>query len=428
MVSPVRGARVYRLRVTTDVPERAASIRSVFAVGEFRALWLAHGQSRAGDELGRVALAVLVYSQTSSTLLTALTYAMSFLPPLVSAPLLAGLADRHPRRSVLVATDLIRAALFGLMAIPALPVPAIGVLLVAALAVHPLHSAARNAMMPNVLPGDRYVVGFGVISITDGLAQLIGFGLGGVLVGLIGPHTSLGVDALTFAASALLVRFGMRAHRPLPEAGAGSDTAPAPPSRPGGATTIIRDPRLLSLTGLIWLYGFYIAPEGLAAPYAHQLGAGTVAVGLLMAADPLGAALGTYVFTRLLSPAARPRIVGALAVLAGIPLVLSAVHPLLPITFLLWTVSGFLSSHTVLAQAMFVQLVPDHRRGRAVGMLTAGLQTVQGLGVILAGAVAELFEPSVTVALCGVAGATCAVLAALAWHRARTRTRTAMRD
>jgi predicted MFS family arabinose efflux permease len=218
----------------------------------------------------------------------------------------------------------------------------------------------------------------------------------------------------------------MRAHRPLPEAGAGSDTAPAPPSRPGGATTIIRDPRLLSLAGLIWLYGFYIAPEGLAAPYAHQLGAGTVAVGLLMAADPLGAALGTYVFTRLLSPAARPRIVGALAVLAGIPLVLSAVHPLLPITFLLWTVSGFLSSHTILAQAMFVQLVPDHRRGRAVGMLTAGLQTVQGLGVILAGAVAELFEPSVTVALCGGAGATCAVLAALAWHRARTRT--VMRD
>src|SRR3954469_16558576 len=108
----VRGPLTYRLRVTTDVSERAASIRSVFAVAEFRALWLAHGQSRAGDELARVALAVLVYNQTSSTLLTALTYAMSFLPPLVSAPLLAGLADRHPRRSVLAVTDLIRAALF----------------------------------------------------------------------------------------------------------------------------------------------------------------------------------------------------------------------------------------------------------------------------------------------------------------------------
>jgi hypothetical protein len=49
--------------------------RDALAVGEFRVLWLAHAQSRLGDQLARVAIAVLVFSRTSSALLTALTYA-----------------------------------------------------------------------------------------------------------------------------------------------------------------------------------------------------------------------------------------------------------------------------------------------------------------------------------------------------------------
>src|SRR5882757_9677244 len=117
-----------------------ATFREVLAVGEFRALWIAQMQSRFGDQMARVAIAVLVFERTDSPLLTALTYALTFLPPLVSAPLLSGLADRYPRRTVYVVADGYRAVLVGVMAIPAVPLPVVGVLLVLIVSVQPLNS------------------------------------------------------------------------------------------------------------------------------------------------------------------------------------------------------------------------------------------------------------------------------------------------
>jgi len=51
-----------------------------------------------GDQLAKVALSILVFQRTSSTLLTALTYGLSYLPWVIGGPLLSTLADRLPRR------------------------------------------------------------------------------------------------------------------------------------------------------------------------------------------------------------------------------------------------------------------------------------------------------------------------------------------
>src|SRR6266536_487628 len=107
---------------------RGPSFREVLSVREFRALWAAELLSVLGDQLARVALALLVFQRTSSAALTALTYALTFAPAVLGGALLSGLADRFPRRHVLVSTDLIRAALAGSMAIPSLPLPALWVL------------------------------------------------------------------------------------------------------------------------------------------------------------------------------------------------------------------------------------------------------------------------------------------------------------
>jgi MFS family permease len=400
--------------------ERTAGFRDVLVVGEFRILWVAYAQSRFGDQLARLAIAVLVFSRTSSALLTSLTYALSFLPPLVSAPLLSGLADRYPRRSVLVTTDLCRACLVGLMVIPAVPLAGIAVLLVLAVSLQPLYGAARNAMLPNVLEGERYVVGLGLVNLTDSIMQIAGFAFGGLLLELLGSRTALGIDVVTFALSALLVRLGTRAHRPVHQQ-AEPGPAPAPSPRGsilGGAALVWRDARLRNLALLVWLYGFYVAPEGIAAPYAQQLGGGAAAVGLLMAADPIGGGIGAVVLSRWLRPATRARLLGPLAVLSGVPLVLSALHPSLPSVIALWAVTGGLSTYIVLAVAEFTPAVPDHRRGQASGLLGAGLQASQGLGILLAGALVGPVAPSSSVALCGAAGALCAMLAGRAWRRA----------
>jgi predicted MFS family arabinose efflux permease len=84
----------------------------------------------------------------------------------------------------------------------------------------------------------------------------------------------------------------------------------------------------------------------------------------------------------------------------------------------LWAFSGVLSSYVMLAIAEFNQSVPDHQRGQAIGLASAGLGAAQGLGVLLAGWLADLLWPSVTVALCGAAGSLCAIWCGLAWRRA----------
>lgn len=81
---------------------RRAGFLEVLAVREFRALWAAELLSITGDQLARVGLAVLVFARTSSASLTALTYALTFLPALLGGVLLGGLADRFPRRGVMI--------------------------------------------------------------------------------------------------------------------------------------------------------------------------------------------------------------------------------------------------------------------------------------------------------------------------------------
>jgi MFS family permease len=61
---------------------------------------------------------VLVYRRTNSPLLSALTFAIGFLPWLLGGPVLSALADRLPRHRVLIAGDTARAVLLAVMAIP----------------------------------------------------------------------------------------------------------------------------------------------------------------------------------------------------------------------------------------------------------------------------------------------------------------------
>ncbi|WP_163570380.1 MFS transporter [Fodinicola feengrottensis] len=158
--------------------DRAASYREVFANGEFRSLWLAELVSDAGDQVARVALSLLVFYQTKSAALTALAFALSFLPALFG-PLLAGLADRYPRRRVMLTADLLRGSLMAAMAIPGVPLPVrFALLFLTQLAASP-SNAARGALLADVLTGDQLTVGQGLRSIVGQIAQVGGFAVGG---------------------------------------------------------------------------------------------------------------------------------------------------------------------------------------------------------------------------------------------------------
>jgi len=108
-------------------PAHRPSYRDVFAVSEFRALWLSYVLSAGGDRLALVALTIGVYARSKSPLLAAVTFAAGFVPYLFGGLFLSGLADRLPRRTVMVACDVARTLLVGLMLAPRMP---LGVLIV----------------------------------------------------------------------------------------------------------------------------------------------------------------------------------------------------------------------------------------------------------------------------------------------------------
>ncbi len=393
--------------------DRPATFRQAFAVGEFRALLSALLLSVVGDQFARVALAVVVFERTGSAGLTALTYGLTYLPDLVGGPLLSGLADRYPRRAVMIVSDLGRAALVAAMAVPGMPLLWLCVLLFAVQLLNAPFSAARAATLPAVLAGDLFVVGSAVSNTMVQLAQLVGFAVGGALVAAVGPSTALLVDAATFLASAAIIRHGVLARPAVGD----RVTTSWWTSVTGGARLVGGDPRLRSLVALACVAGFYITVEGLAVPYAAELGGGAAAAGLLLAAGPAGTVVGMLVVGRLVPPRTRLRWLGPMAVAACAPLTLCALRPGLAITVALWAASGFASAYHLAASAAFVRAVPDSGRGQAFGLAVTALRVCQGAGIVAAGLAAERALPSTVVAWFGAVGVLAALAAARMWRR-----------
>ncbi len=145
-----------------------------------------------------------------------------------------------------------------------------------------------------------------------------------------------------------------------------------------GPRLVFGDPRLRLLVGLAWLATFWVVPEGLAAPYAADLHGCAVVVGLLLAAQPMGAGVGGMLLSRFVKPADRLRLMSPLTAVCCLPLILFATHPGLVPALVLLLLSGVGASYNVPANTAFVQTVPAAQRGQAFGLVAAGLAGGQG--------------------------------------------------
>lgn len=403
-------------------PEPRVTYGEVISVREFRALWFGQILSLLGDQLAQVALAVLVYHRTESALATAAVYALTYLPPIVGGPLLAGLADRYPRRRVMLCCDLLRALLLAVMAVPGTPFTVLCVLVFCVVLLGAPFSAARAALLPEVLEGDRYVVGSALQNVTNQAVQMLGFAVGGAVIASLGPYRALALDCSTFLASALAIVAGVR-RRPAPLRDDGDERPSMWAMTRDGARLVFGDRRLRTLVGFAWLCGFYVLPEGIAVPYATELDDGTLSVpaitGLLMAAMPAGTVVGAFLFGRFVTPTGRLRSMGWLAMLTCAPLVLCALNPPLVAVLALWALSGVGGAYQLAANAAFVQCVPPAGRGQAFGLVQSGLLAAQGIGILIGGATAQELGPEPVIALAGAAGLFFAAVLTMLWAGSR---------
>ena len=394
-------------------PEKQASYREVFAFREFRGLWVAQVMSYAGDQFAQVAIAILVYRRTGSPLLTALVYALTYLPPIAAGPLLSALADLFPRRRVMIVCDVIRVGLVTAMAVPSMSFAGLCGLLFFTVLLGAPFSSARSALLPDILPGDTFVAGSAIGNISFQASQILGFVAGAAVVAALDPYRTLAVDALSFALSAVIVT-GWVKRRPSPRRDPGKRPSLWAVSREG-LTMVFGNPALRTLLLFGWLAGFCIVPEGLAAPYAHSLHGNALDVGLLMAAMPLGTVIGAFAFGRLVPPSGRIRVMGWLAMASCAPLIGSAFSPPLWAVLILWALAGMGGAYQLAAAAAFVQTLAPEGRARAFGLAQSGLLAVQGLGILAGGAVASFIGAPVAVGLAGLLGLCAAAILAMGW-------------
>jgi MFS family permease len=392
-------------------PDDRVTYSDIFAEREFRVLFTSRVLSTIGDFLARAALTIAVFADTGSEALMGITFALTVLPDLVGGPVLAGLADRLPRRAVMVAADFGRALLLLVMAIPEVSLYALwGLLFVIRLLDSPFNSAYISTMSV-VLPGRRLVRGTAVTQLVNHVAYTVGYGLGGVIVTATGLSVVLVFNSATFVLSGIVILLGVVA-RP---ATADTDT---PPTLFGSARVairyIFRDPRLR----LIMLFPFAIATclasETLAAPYATQINHGSAVAGLLMGAGPAGIVIGLWLLPMVI-PEQRTRHLVILSIVSCAPLALFYIAPGAVLSIVLIVVSGISLYYWIPLSAEFTQAIPNNMRGQAVGLLTTMMRATQGIAILFFGLAAQNALSSSVIAVSGTIGTVMVIGLSAAW-------------
>jgi MFS family permease len=383
----------------------------VLASREFRAMWLAELASSIGDQFTRIALAFLVFERTGSAALTGIVYAMTFIATVIGALTLSGVADRYSRRSMMIAMDAGRAVLVAAMAIPGNSLPMLCALVVTISLIGGAYKGAQLALLRDVLSERTYPTGMAMRQLTNQLAQIMGVVMGGFLF-LLGPQIGIGIDAATFAVSALVLQKFVRnrpARRPDKHLFALRN----------GLEVMAGDPRLRAMLLMTLLGFFFVAAEGVAAPYAVELGHyGPVVVGLLLASGDIGATFGLPFFLYLTRSGRRVLALPLSGVLAGIPLILVLAPGGLYVSIFLLAISGaFWSIQVMLVVTSLAELLPAARRAQGMGIASAVNLTAQGLGVAMAGAIAQKGSPTWAIALAGMASLPIALWSTRSYRR-----------
>jgi MFS family permease len=378
----------------------------------FARLLAALAVSQAGDWLYNLALLAYVDHETHSATWLGLTTAARVAPIVVAGPLGGVLADRVDRRMLMIATDVARAVLMGLLtlvAVAGLPVilaPALAAL--ATLAAVP-HAPSVAVSTPRLVDAEDLPAANAARAAIGPVCIVAGPALGAILL-LVGPPSlAFALNGVTFVVSALLVVSipGGPAFRPAPR----TDAAAARP-------TVVADLRagaqaLLARAGTRRLVGadiacslVYGALTVLLLLVAGRLGLGADGYGYLLGAMGLGGVVGAAVAGPLGREDRQPAaLVGALLCVA-VPLPLLGVTHALVAALALSFVGG-LGAITVeiLIETSLQRSLPADVLGRAYGF---------ALPAALSGIVAGSLIAPALVALAGLGGALALLGAAVA--------------
>lgn len=367
---------------------------------DFRHVLAAFAVSSLGTKVAREAVPL-----TAVLVLQAGPGAMSLLGVAATLPalffgLFAGVfADRHRRRPLMIAADLLRFIALGSIPLAAwlglLTIGQLFVVVAAVAALSLLFNAADTALLPNLVAGERLVRANAARETIDSTAEIVGPPIGGVLVQMITAPLTLLIDALSYLASALLL---LRARDP-------EIAAPLVAVRPHALAEIAEGLRVLwhqpILRPLLFARAIRTLFGGMFGPFyvlyvIKHLGVSPAGMGIVIAcgggAALLGAAFVPWLNARL---PVGPGLIGAFAVktvgLAMLPLagVLPAwTLPLLVLQQVLQdSVTGYFA---VNERSLRQKLTPNRQLGRVAATVAVVNDAPVPLGALIAGLLTQV--------------------------------------
>jgi MFS family permease len=369
-----------------NLRESSVAMRRVFRNPGLRRVNLAFAGSIIGDWAFGLVISLYAYGKGGPTALGVIGV-VRYLSMAVLAPLLATLADRYPRKRVMIGADLARAVLVGIVALlvatdgPALAVYALAtVTTVLGTAFRP----AAAALLPNLAQDPAELTAANVASSTiESVGFFVGPALAGLLLAIANRQTVILVDACSFLWSAVLI-FGLRADD------APTKTEKEPESfireTTQGFRTIGRD-RDLRLLMTLFFAQTVIAGASLVFEVSialHLLHLGQSGVGYLGAMTGIGGIIGGFAALML---AARKRIsfdFGVGVLLWAAPLIVLAVWPTLAAAIGMMVLIGVGNSLVdVNAFTILQRIVADEVMGRVFGAVESLLVAGMALGALL---------------------------------------------
>ncbi|HEV2904869.1 MAG TPA: MFS transporter, partial [Pyrinomonadaceae bacterium] len=196
-----------RVQSTVETTPSVGYIELLRKNRQFRMLWLGQVVSQMGDWFDTIAVYTLALQLTGSSRSVALIMVARFLPSVVMGPLSGVVADRFSRRSIMIASDIMRAlVVLGFLFVRRPDqMWLVYVLTVLQLAFSAFFEPAKTAVIPSIVSDRELLPANAIASVTWSIMLTTGAAIGGVVTGLFGTNAAFILDSLTFLASAILI-------------------------------------------------------------------------------------------------------------------------------------------------------------------------------------------------------------------------------
>ena len=354
---------------------------------DFRLLWTGQTVSSFGDNVQNVAMPFQLLALGATPLQLGIAVAIDTAASIAFLLVGGAIADRVPRRTLIIASDVLGGCVVGIVALLSatgqLRIEHVYVAAVVLGGADAFLRPAYTAIIADLVPGDVLRAGNAARLLGRSLARIAGPTVGGLAVAFGGPALAFGINALTFVFSFATLMLATPVRRIL-----------------ASTTSLIRDIRegFGYVFSVRWIWTTiayfmlvnvaYVGQSGVMTPLLVRdvLSGNAETFGVLISAYGVGTIVASVVVAQL--TIRRPgRLLFAFELLAAICVLAIGLVPILPAVVVFMALTGVgLASSTVIWEAMLQRHVPENLLGRVASIDLLGNSLINPIGPLAAAA------------------------------------------